>query len=529
MTEADGSVAISRVPYAAAVNALRPGVTRYSATVGQYRNPSVEYSPLMAQATVQHGLNNLMTVYGGATVAQDYAALLGGAAFNTSVGAFGLDITQSWARFSTLPSRSGQSMRLSFSKLIQPTQTNITVAAYRYSSSGYLGLSDAVSIMDLNRRGIGGSATTLQRGRLQLMVNQSFAPGYGNVYLSGSSQDYWNRNGRDTQFQIGYNNSYRSVSYGISAYRQFNASAARWETRVMLDLTLPLGRSPQAPYSRTSVQYDPQNGTSLQEGVSGAFGRDNAFSYGVNAGMGHGNNRSLSATMGYASPFTTMSVNAGVSSSYRQYGMAMSGGVVAFSGGVVLTPTMGETMAIVEAKDAAGARVGNSAGLRLDPWGRAVVSSLTPFARNEVELDPAGLPMGVQLTTTQQQVAPTSGAVVKLQFASTNQGQAVMLQSLGNLPLPFGSEVVDEAGKVVGTVVQGNRILVYALRGNRGMLRIMAEGTGAQPITLQYEVQQTKQATANRAAIVSGIVRDMGLYSAVPVASGDRAGDGKQQ
>ena len=69
VTEADGTQHISTVPYAAAVNALRPGVTRYSASIGQYRDPTVDIHPFVAQFTVQRGINNLFTLYGGVSAA----------------------------------------------------------------------------------------------------------------------------------------------------------------------------------------------------------------------------------------------------------------------------------------------------------------------------------------------------------------------------------------------------------------------------------------------------------------------------
>lgn len=48
---------------------------------------------------------------------------------------------------------------------------------------------------------------------------QGLASGWGQLYVSGSLQDYWNGRGRDKQYQLGYSNSYRSMTYGLSAAR----------------------------------------------------------------------------------------------------------------------------------------------------------------------------------------------------------------------------------------------------------------------------------------------------------------------
>ncbi len=358
VTEADGSVHISSVPYAPVVNALRPGVSRYTVTTGQYRNVSVRGTPLFVQGTYQHGFTNAITGYGGLVLAENYMSAVAGTALNTDFGAFGADITHASTRLTNQPDRNGQSIRLSYSKLVAPTRTNLTLAAYRYSTSGFLSFADAVALRDLDQNNLGSLMSGVRRGRLQLMVSQSLPHGYGNFYFSGSTQDYWNRSGRDTQFQAGYSNSYKSVNYGVSAARQLNIGNGKWENRVMLTLGIPLGKTAHAPYAMTSLQKDSSGATSIQESLTGIAGEDNAFSYGVNAGHSGGGN-SVSTTKRrnatYISPVATFTANASKSNNYSQLGAGISGGVVAYPGGVTLMPSMGDTVAIVEASDAAGA------------------------------------------------------------------------------------------------------------------------------------------------------------------------------
>ncbi|WP_454763603.1 fimbria/pilus outer membrane usher protein [Cupriavidus campinensis] len=497
VTEADGSTHVSKVPYAAAVNALRPGITRYTAAAGQYRNPSVNSSPMMAQATIQHGFNNMVTGYGGAVMAEGYFAVQGGAALNTDFGAIGADVTQSFARLPNMAGRSGQSMRLSFSKLLAPTNTNIAVAAYRYSTSGYLGLADAVLLRDLDSRNLGYAMNGTPRGRLQVTLNQSLPPGYGSFYVSGSTQNYWNRNGTDTQFQAGYNNHYKRLTYGVAASRQLNLNTGKWDTRVMLNLGIPLGKSPHAPYSTTGVQYDSSGATSLQQAVTGTVGEDNAFTYGVNvdADRGTQNSSAIGAHAAYASPIATFNGSIGKSNNYSQASVGMAGGIVAYSGGVAFTPIIGETMAIVEADGASGAQVVNGSGLRVDPWGHAVVSGLSPFARNQIEIDPKGLPMNVELKSTTQQTAPTAGAVVRVKFETDHAGRAAVLRvkTVDGEPLPFGAEVLDANGHGVGTVAQGGRIIVRGLKSDSGVLSVVLDAAKGQACKISYALPKEER------------------------------------
>ena len=494
ITEADGTVRTSTVPFAAAVNALRPGITRFSTTVGQYRNPTIHSHPVLFQGTVQHGFTNLITGYGGFVASPGYMAAQVGAALNTDFGAFGLDITQASTHLEHEPDRNGQSLRLSYSKLVEPTNTNLSVAAYRYSSRGYLGLSDAMALRDLDQRNLGFAANGIQRGRLQVTVNQSLPPGYGSLYLSGSTQNYWDHSGADTQLQAGYNNNFKQINYSLAFSRQQDITTRKWDNRVMLTVGIPLGKGAHAPYSTTSLQGGGNTPTTVQEAVTGTLGADSAFAYGLNVGHSSGagmdNNTTAGANVSYQSPVSSLTANVSRSNNYTQSGVGVSGGVVMYSGGVAFTPLMGDTVAIVEARDAAGARVTNGSGLRVDPWGHAVVSSLDPFARNQIELDPKGLPINVELKSTQQSVAPTAGAVVKLKFDTENAGRAAIFDvtQADGKPAPFGAEVSNEQGQSVGTVAQGGRIVVRGLKSDSGKLLVNWGDDASERCWLDYSL-----------------------------------------
>ena len=148
VTEADGHTQSFTVPYASVAQSLRPGTTRFSATAGQLRNDTLETKPAFAQFTLQRGLTNTVTAYGGAVVANGYVAADIGAALNTKYGAFSADITGAQTQVPGQSTMRGTSLRIGYSKFIDSTDTNISVAAYRYSTAGFLNLSDAASVRD---------------------------------------------------------------------------------------------------------------------------------------------------------------------------------------------------------------------------------------------------------------------------------------------------------------------------------------------------------------------------------------------
>ncbi|WP_454752736.1 fimbria/pilus outer membrane usher protein [Cupriavidus necator] len=320
---------------------------------------------------------------------------------------------------------------------------------------------------------------------------------WGSFYLSGSTQNYWNRKGSDTQFVLGYNNSFGRINLGVTASRQFNVSSARWENRVMLNLGVPLGKGAHAPYSMTSAQTDFHGATSLQESVTGSLGVDNAFTYGLNAGYNNdrqGESASVGASAGYVAPFATLTGSASTSRNYTQASAGISGGIVAYPGGVAFTPTHSDTVAVIEADNATGARVVNNNGARVDPWGHAMVSGLMPFARNEIEIDPRGLPLDVEFKSTTQAVVPTAGAVVVARFDTTSAGRAAVLRALtrDGRRLPFGSDVLDSEGNTVGTVGQGGRIVAQGLKADSGELVVRWGEVPSAQCRFHYDLPEAK-------------------------------------
>ncbi|WP_423393402.1 fimbria/pilus outer membrane usher protein [Burkholderia sp. LMG 21824] len=505
VTEADGSIHTFKVPYASAVSSLRPGITRFSVTAGQYRSPLLSSKPALFQATVQHGFTNLITGYGGMTAAPGYLAGLVGAALNTGLGSFAFDITQANTDLPGMGTRHGQSVKLSYSKLISPTNTNIAVAAYRYSSSGYLGLQDAMQLRGQQTGGVNSLLSGgVRRGQFQVMLNQGLPDGWGSFYLSGSTVNYWNRGGNDTQFQAGYNNNFRRINYGVSAARQFDATQNRWDNRFMLNVSIPLNLGSRTLYSSTSLQHDSRGTTLVQQSLTGSLGVDNALSYGVNVGRTSGGGAGATVNMGgnvsYMSPYATFSGNASKGTGFTQYGGGISGGMVAYAGGLAFAPTMGETMAIVEAKDANGARVTAGSGLRIDSFGHALVPSLTPFSTNEVEIDPKGVPMSVELKSSAQHVAPTAGAVVRLKYETVGGGRAVIMRARmsGGEPVPFGAEVSDAAGQSVGTVAQDGRIVLRGVKTDAGTLKVKWGDTDDEICLLSYTLPAASKASQQR-------------------------------
>ncbi|MDZ5604556.1 fimbria/pilus outer membrane usher protein [Pseudomonas sp. RP23018S] len=508
--EADGSESRFTVPFAAVPESIRPGLSRYAATVGQVRQDNRNQGAF-AEVTYQHGLSNALSANLGSRLAQDYLALLGGGVLATGYGAFGLNTTFSSATVENQQRKQGWRVGLNYSRTFQLTDTTLTLAGYRYSTEGYRDLGDALGARRAQEQGQQwGSSSFKQRNQLTLLVNQSL-DGYGNLYLSGSSNDYYDGRSRDTQLQFGYANTWRQLSYSLAYSRQqttwYRDSARRFDPTLppdvaaqqggarndalTLTLSMPLGSTSRAPNltSMLARRSGDGRGSSYQTGLSGNFGEDRTSSYSVAASRDSDTQGTdWNANVQQQTALATVNAGYSQSSSYDQLNGGVRGAAVLHAGGLTLGPYVGDTFALVEAKGARGASVRGGQGAEVDRFGYALVPSLSPYRYNPIGLDPKGIDEGAELVETERRVAPYAGAAVRVRF-QTLSGHPLLIHARlrdgGSLPL--GADVFDSHGVNVGMVGQGGQVYARA-QNDQGQLSVRWGERDEEGCRLPYDI-----------------------------------------
>ncbi|MBB1229796.1 outer membrane usher protein fimd precursor [Pantoea vagans] len=457
--EADGSETRFSVPYAAMTRLKRPGMTFYSVTGGVSRKDNMAYTPSVYQGTIQHGFTNSLTGYTGILGSDNYISALLGGAFGLPIGAISLDITGAQTKYGD-EKKQGVSYRATYSKKVTQTDTNFTLAAYRFSSSGYYSYDNALQINNYYKKNKNDGINYLSRPkqRFSMTASQNFGESYGNIYLTGFIQNYWNSTGTNTQFQLGYNNRIGRVSYTLSANRLLYSTGGH-DTQLSLDFSIPLG-SESKNYVTGSATHN-KEGVTAQTAVNGVLGENDQYSYNVGASRDIDNKKSGSVSGQYRSPYSMLTASYTKGENYYSASGGASGAVVALPDGINFSAYQSTTYAVVTAADAEGARVLGYPNIVLNGSGRAVVPNLNPYRINELAIDPKGIPLDVELESTQQRVIPVEGAVVRLDY-KTSKGKPLLIranQPDGNA-LPFGASVNDENGNLVTTVSQGGQIYV---------------------------------------------------------------------
>lgn len=511
VTEVDGRRTTFVVPYSVAPQLLRYGATHYSATLGHVQQRGVsDASPSVFQGTLQHGLIDSLTLYGGATLSQGYGQGKAGLAMSTPVGAFALDTTRSHTQLQGHAVVRGQSLGLAYNKSVPFSGTHFALGAYRFSTAGYLNLPDAINVRDLARQGASLDSYARQKSRLDLTISQQL--GEGTLSLYGSSTDYWaGQQGRQTSFTASYGANWKSLSWNLSAQRSrvsevYRASerersdeiffgrsthTGRVENRWVLSLSMPLGQGTHAPTLSSSLSRDAgdSRGSQQQVGVNGLLGESAHTHYGFTGSRGTGdqNGSSFNAYAGHRSSAANLRGGYGQSQGNAQVSMSADGGLIAHSGGITLAQNLGEASALVYAPDAQGAQLGGS-GVRIDKHGYAVMSSLRAYQPNAVDIDPQGMPMDVELKELNRSVVPTLGAVSLVKF-ETVSGRALVIKAThpNGKPLPFAAQVFDEQGNEVGVIGQAGKAFVRGV-AEHGRLTVQWAESASERCFIDYRL-----------------------------------------
>jgi len=457
--EADGTVNTFKVPFAALPESLRPGHWRYHLALGRTRG-HVDNSGF-ADLNYRQGVSNRISAGGGVRVALGYQALATDLVYLSRAGALGLTLGHSRARLPGPAAHAGWRAGASYSRTFAPTDTHLAIAAYRYSTSGYRDLGDVLGERFARRNGgQWQSSSYQQRARLDLSLSQSLGE-YGDLFISGSMQNWHHSHQHERQWQLGYNTLLAGrVNLNLSLMRQYTARrplepalpgrtpAYQRETAMSLSLSMPLdGNTFSSGYSHSQGggdQYDAD--------LSGTVDRTS-----YHLGVSHAREDVWHASLQQRHANANLGINASLGPHHWQMAGNIQGALAVHRGGVTFGPWLGDTFALVEARGAKGARVGGTGQAQIDHNGYALVPALIPYRDNRVFLDPQDATGAIELDNAEQHSAPYPGAAVKLTFrARFGQALLIHVNAPGGRALPPGTEALDADGRSVGMLGQGN-------------------------------------------------------------------------
>lgn len=465
--ESDGSEQHFTVAFASLPVLQREGRFKYAVTGGQYRsyNSDVEKTPF-GQLTGIYGLSYGLTLYGGFQESSKYQSLAAGIGKNMGdFGAFSTDVTQSWGTPKDMPKSSGQSWRIRYSKNFVETGTNFAIAGYRYSTSGYYGMQE---VMD--SYGDNSALQDRRRNRAELTMSQNIGQNLGSLMLSAVREDYWNSGKTMESYSAGYNNSWNSISYGVTYTYSKNGSTDSYghttsydkDQQIALNVSVPLEKFLPRTWANYSMNHSKNNGTTHNVGLNGSALENNALNWNVQQGYGtDGVGYTGNANADFKGTYGEVTAGYGYDKDSDRLNYGLQGGIIAHADGVTFSQPLGETNVLVKAPGAKGVGIQNQSGAKTDWRGYTAVSNLTPYRKNDVALMTDTLPEDVELELTNKTVIPTRGAVVRADF-NANVGMRVLMNlTLGNgQHIPFGA-IATLKGDNTKAFIVGDKGQVY--------------------------------------------------------------------
>lgn len=472
--EADGTEHRFTQPYSSVAIMQRPGNIRYEVTVARFRADDTQATnePLFAQGSVIYGLNNFLTFFGGATTSPDYQAFdVGTGVMLGELGTISTDVTLARAKLDNNEQHNGQSWRLMYSKQIAATDTNFTLASYRYSTGGYYTFADANEKHDANDSD--WSYSYNKRSRIQLNLTQSLLN--SNVYISGYQQDFWQTSRKERSITSGINRMIGGISVNL-AYTYSKTSDEPSDQMLSLGFNLPFSHWLPKSWASYNLSTSKQGSTTHNVGLNGTLLDDDRLSYSLQQSRtNHDGGESSSLYSSYRSQYANL--NAGyayASDNSQQLSYGISGGVVAHPAGVTLSQPLGEQFAIVSAKGASGVRFANQRGIQTDLLGNAIIPSLTPYQENIIRIDTTSLPSDVDTDATAVTVVPSRNAAVSTEF-SAHVGYRVLV----SLSRPDGRVIP------FGAVASVDNLSLSGIVNDRGVLYLAGVGETI-PLTVKW-------------------------------------------
>ncbi len=495
ITESDGSERTFTQAFSSVPVMQREGRLKYAYTAGKYRSSyDGGDEPDFGQLTLIYGLSSRFTLYGGSQYAEKYHSWSLGIGTNLEgLGSVSVDATAAATDFDTdgrTDHKDGQSYRFQYMKSFDETDTTLSLAGYRYSTSGFYSFNEA---NDLNNSSFNSDnydneqyqRSHNKKNKIQLNFTQEVLDGaWGSFSVDGYQQDYWQEEGHERNFSLSYNNSIADISYGINYTYSLTPYQDGSDQQLAFNVSIPLSHwmpksNAYANYNSTSSRH---GDTAQQLGLSGTALKGDNLSYSIMQGYNNQSkdtNGQLSAD--YKGTYGDANIGYNYDNDSRQINYGLEGSIVAHQFGVTFSqPISGDmaSIALVRAVGAKDVKILNNTGVATDWRGYTVVPYLNPYRRTSIRLDTRSLDDNIDLENSVESTVPMAGAVVIANYKthSGNRALFTLIRPDGS-PVPFGATVTISDDNRENIVSEGGQVYLTGLKGS-GIIH-MSWGKGA--------------------------------------------------
>lgn len=447
VTEEDGRVNTFQVSAASTPFLTRKGQVRYKVTSGRMR-PDLSHSTIndtFISSEASWGVLSNTSLYGGLLAAgNDYHSGAVGIGQNMLwLGAISFDVTHAVSHFANGEDEKGASYRLNYSKRFDATDSQVSLAAYRFSERTFHSYANFVDHQ------LNDDNTQDEKQTISISVNQPITPLNMNLYVSALRQMWWDGDA--------------STSASVSA--GFNFDAGRWKSisltttfstthyeesdndnQVYVSVSIPFGFAQR-------LSYDMRNSDNTTHTVSWYDSSDAHNTWGVSAGAASDrpdNGAQFRGNYQHRSSAGDLQLSGSYAASdYSSASASWSGSFTATRYGAALhRRSMGNEPRLMVSTDGIGDIPIQDTFNTTNRFGYAVVPMISSYQPTTVAVNLDSLPDGVTVTENTLRETWSEGAIGYKSLASRAglDVSAIIRTADGKSP-PLGAVVHADDGK----------------------------------------------------------------------------------
>ncbi|MFV0263047.1 MAG: fimbria/pilus outer membrane usher protein [Kluyvera sp.] len=459
VAEEDGRVNTFQVSAASTPFLTRQGQVRYKVTSGRMR-PDLSHSVVndtFISSEASWGMLSNTSLYGGLLAAgNDYrSAALGVGQNMLWLGALSFDITHAVSHFDNGEEDKGSSYRLNYSKRFDATDSQVSLAAYRFSERTFHSYANFID-HQLNE-----SDTQDEKQTISISASQPITPLNMNLYVSALRQMWWDGDA--------------STSASITA--GFNFDAGRWknisltttfstthyeesdnDNQIYVSVSVPFGFAQR-------LSYDMRNSDNTAHTVSWYDSSDARNSWGVSAGAASDkpdNGAQFRGNYQHLSSMGDLQLSGSYAASdYTSASASWNGSLTATGHGAALhRRSMGNEPRLMVSTDGIADIPVQGNINTTNGFGYAVVPMLSSYQPTTVAVNLDALPDGVTVAENTLRETWTEGAIGYKSLASRagKDVNAIIRTADGKYP-PLGAVVQSIDGNIdVGMVSEEGHV-----------------------------------------------------------------------
>ena len=447
--EQDGSVQDFSVDTASIPYLTRPGSVRYKLAGGKPSDWEHQIDgPMFATGEFSWGVSNGWSLYGGSLGAKDYGSLAVGVGRDLmSFGAVSVDVTQSRATVQASSSAlSGKSYRISYSKRFDEYDSQVTFAGYRFSEENYMSMNEFIEA----RRG--DRPLNRSKNMYTTTLSKQFRDAGLSVYFNYSHQTYWDSQASD-RFSLSMSRYFdvgglKNLSLSLTAYQ--NKSNGTSDDGAYLSVSIPWGGTGSVSYNASA------NGGNSSHTMSYYDSLDERNQYMLSAGKTSSGETASGFFSHQGDLAQVVASGSYQTNEYTSAGLSVQGGATITGQGAALhrNSVMGGTRLLVDTLGVADVPVrGSGPVTRTNRFGKAVITDINSYYRNQTSIDLDALPDDVEATQSIIQTTLTEGAIGYRRFdvIAGARGMVTILMADRDAP-PFGATAKNSRGQDTGIV-----------------------------------------------------------------------------